>query len=102
MYKDVLWEYPIDLVYAFYDASTRHEQDHIALQVHLARINSYSSRELDKKGSKEIEKMWKSLSEPYTKRAKKPVQDNRSTGSSAADGFLGVHKVNLVGAQDGT
>lgn len=73
VYKDLMWTYPVGLVHEFFVTASNEEQREKAFSAHVARISSYSSRDLTEKGNKEIEKIWSDLLKPLTSEAKDKV-----------------------------
>lgn len=98
-YNDVLWTYPIDLVYNFYHTAVANEQRQMAYLGSIARIASYSARDLTKDGSKKIEAIWTDLLKPLSDQKRgstKPQNGAMNTGHKAADGLFGSGKFTAV------
>ena len=99
-YHDVLWTYPIDLVYNFYHTAIANEQRSMAYLGSLARVASYSARDLTKEGSKKIEEIWSDLLKPLSSSGKRGNAKNQnqsmSTGNKAADGLFSTGQFKAV------
>ncbi len=95
-----MWTYPIDLVYNFYHTAVANEQRNMAFVSGLARIASYSARDLFKEGAKSIEKLWsdytKPLVSPKARGAATTQNSTMQTGNKAADGLFGSGKFQAV------
>ncbi len=97
-YNDLMWVYPIGLVHEFYAIAIQEERRDRAYQAHLARIASYSSRELSEKGSKQVEKIWTDLLKPLVSEVNKPTaaEDKLQTSNKAASNLFSVGKMHTV------
>lgn len=97
-YNDLMWTYPVGLVHEFFVTASKEEQREKAFSAHVARISSYSSRDLTEKGSKEVEKIWSDLLKPLTSDAKDKVtavgqaQQKTKSDNRAANSLLSVAK----------
>lgn len=87
-----MWVYPIALVYDFFDCAIQADIENLQKLAGVLRVTSYSSRELDKKGSQEIEKMWDRIFNS-AKQSQPPAADSK-TNNTAADAILSMAGVN--------
>lgn len=87
-----MWTYPIDLVYNFYNIAATHEQRNMGFLCGLARVTSYSSRDLSKEGAKTVEKLWSDYTKPLmgstTKRGNATQKGKMDTGNTAANNLF--------------
>lgn len=91
-YHDLMWVYPIALVYDFFDCAIQTDIENLQKLAGVLRVTSYSSRELDKRGSQEIEKMWDRIFNSAQK-TQAPAADSK-TNNTAADAILSMAGVN--------
>jgi len=94
----LLWEYPIGLVHEYYAIAIQEERREKAYNAHVARIASYSARELSEKGSKQVEKIWSDLLKPLAQKqdSKSSTDEKLKTSNSAAKSIFGVGKMHTV------
>lgn len=87
-YHDLMWVYPIALVYDFFDCAIQADIENLQKLAGVLRVTSYSSRELDKKGSQEIEKMWDRIFQS-SKSTPSPAAESK-TNNTAANSILSM------------
>lgn len=100
-----MWSYSIMLVYEFYGLAVEEERRDKAFSAHVARLASYSSRDLSEKGAKTIEQRWTDLQKSLVKGSQEKAKPSSQEGmkkveNRAAGNLFGVAKFKPIKMKD--